>query len=80
MTTKNRATVVFGTYLRKVRETKSIFSQEALATKAGLHRNFIGILERGEQNPSLLTIAKLAKALEISLADFFAGMPEIPLE
>lgn len=54
--------------IRKLREEKGI-SQEKLAFKAKIHRNYLGSLERGEQNPSYLVLFKLSKALEIDLSD-----------
>lgn len=45
---------------------KRKLSQEKLAELADLHRNYVGVLERGRQNPSLLIIAKLARALEVT--------------
>jgi transcriptional regulator with XRE-family HTH domain len=44
-------------------------SQEALAQKAGLHRTYVGSIERGEQNPSFETLMRLIGALEISLSE-----------
>jgi transcriptional regulator with XRE-family HTH domain len=47
-------------------------SQEALAQKAGIHRTYVGGIERGEQNPSFETVIRLIEALEISLGEFAA--------
>jgi transcriptional regulator with XRE-family HTH domain len=44
-------------------------SQEELAHESGYHRNYIGILERGEKSPSLRTLFNLAGALTISPSD-----------
>lgn len=44
-------------------------SQEALAHKAGLHRTYVGSIERGERNVSLDNIYVLAAALDLSPAD-----------
>jgi transcriptional regulator with XRE-family HTH domain len=44
-----------------------------LAERAGLHRTYIGDIERGARNLSLENIEKIAKALQISISELFAG-------
>jgi len=61
----------FGEKVRKQRKQKKL-SQEALAEKAGLHRTYIGMIERAEKNITLINIEKIANALEISIKDFFS--------
>ena len=64
----------FGTTLRKLREERG-YSQEELAERAGLHRNYVGGVERGERNVALENIVKLARALSFSPRDLFADFP-----
>jgi len=54
----------FGKRLKKLREEKD-WTQEELADKAGMHFTYIGQIERGVRNPSLVNLYKLAKALGI---------------
>jgi transcriptional regulator with XRE-family HTH domain len=58
----------FGERIRDLRKQKSV-SQEDLAFKAGVHRTYIGMIERGEKNITLENINKLAIALDISIGD-----------
>ncbi|MCU0518228.1 MAG: helix-turn-helix domain-containing protein [Oscillatoria sp. Prado101] len=63
----------FGEQVRNFRKARGL-SQEELAELAGLHRNYIGGIERGERNVALLNILRLAKALEISPSDLLKGL------
>ena len=63
----------FGGRLRKLREAQSI-SQETLAQKAGVHRTYIGGIERGERNVSLVNIQKIAIALNLSIESLMKGL------
>jgi transcriptional regulator with XRE-family HTH domain len=60
--------------LRKLRDERD-YSQEKLAERAGLHRNYIGGAERGERNVGLENIVKLARALSVSPRELFADFP-----
>ncbi len=60
----------FGSRLRQLRDERG-YSQEALAERAGLHRNYVGGVERGERNVALENIVKLAKALSVKPGDLF---------
>lgn len=62
--------VEFGKHLRKLRLEKG-WTQEELADKAGMHFTYIGQIERGIRNPSLVNLEKLAKALGISSGKLF---------
>jgi transcriptional regulator with XRE-family HTH domain len=63
----SKATLIkFGTKVREER-LKLGFSQEELAARAGVHRTYIGMIERAEKNITLGNIEKIAKALNISL-------------
>ena len=53
---------VFGERVRKARH-KLDLSQEELAEECGLHRTYVGSVERGERNVSLLNIVAIARAL-----------------
>lgn len=66
----------FGAVLRSLRISKSL-SQEAFAFKCGLHRTYIGSIERGERNISLINIETICEALEISASQFFVEIEKI---
>jgi len=65
----------FGTRVRDLRR-KAGLSQEALALSAQLDRSYIGGVERGERNVSLVNIHKIAKALRVKPDALFKGVPD----
>lgn len=54
----------FGAAVRRHREAKKL-SQEALADLIGIHRTYVGGIERGERNPTLTMIERIASALDL---------------
>ena len=60
----------FGLRIRELRNSKN-WSQEELAEHSGFHRTYIGMIERGERNPSLINISKLAQTFQINLKELF---------
>lgn len=65
---------LFGKAIRALREERG-YSQEELAERANLHRNYIGGVERGERNVALENIVKLARALSVRAKDLFESLP-----
>jgi transcriptional regulator with XRE-family HTH domain len=63
----------FGLAVRRRREALGI-SQEELAEKAGIHRNYCGEVERGKRNVALLNMAKIARALGVPLSQLVQGI------
>lgn len=70
METKDKTLVRFGKVVREFRKKEGL-SQEQLAFKAELHRTYIGMIERAEKNITLLSIEKIAKALDLKIIDLF---------
>lgn len=67
---KETVLVDFGKKIKELRSLKKI-SQEELADLAGVHRTYIGMIERAEKNITLLNIEKIANALNINIKDLF---------
>ena len=65
----------FGERVRALREQAGL-SQEALAAKAGIHRTYVGGVERGERNLSLKNIVRLAAALGVHPRALFDSIEE----
>ena len=63
----------FGEQVRKLRKVRNL-SQEDLAELSGLHRTYIGGIERGERNVSLINIVRIARALEVLPSELLVGL------
>lgn len=63
----------FGRRVRELRERAGL-SQENLADQAGLHRTYIGGIERGERNVGLLNLCRLARALKVLPSVLLEGL------
>jgi transcriptional regulator with XRE-family HTH domain len=62
------ARLIFAKNLRKLRQSRSL-SQEKLAELSGLHRTYIGSVERGERNISIDNMERIAMALHVEIPD-----------
>lgn len=62
----------FGARMRRLRKTRGL-TQEALAFASGLDRSYLGAIERGEKNVSLINIERIAGALGVGAGELFTG-------
>jgi transcriptional regulator with XRE-family HTH domain len=67
------ALIEFGGRVRAIRE-RAGYSQEGFAERTGLHRTYVGSVERGERNVSLRNIIRLAEALGVDPAQLVKGL------
>ena len=63
----------FGAAVRQLREELGL-SQEAFAALVGIHRTYIGGIERGERNPTLTMIVRIAEALKVPPENLVRGV------
>lgn len=69
----------FGRRVRRARQAVGL-SQEELAHRSGLHRTYVGSVERGERNIGLLNITTLATVLDVDASIFVDGLWRAPAE
>ena len=70
VTTQEKAQKHLGAVIRKKRQAQNL-SQESFADICGVHRTYMGAIERGERNISLLNIRRIASALNLKPSDLF---------
>lgn len=73
MSSRPRSLTLFGQNVRRLRAVSG-FTQERLADKADLDPTYISGIERGVRNPTLAIIARLARALGVSLSELCKGV------
>ena len=73
MKDKNPILLKFGANLRHLRK-KAAISQEDLALLADLDRSYVGGLERGERNPTVLSIVRLCEPLNVTADKLLEGV------
>ena len=61
--------------LRRIRVMRGI-SQDNLALEANVERSYVGYLERGNKNPTVTTLEKIAEALSCDISEFFVSMAD----
>jgi transcriptional regulator with XRE-family HTH domain len=71
VTRRSLEETALGEAIRELRHEAGI-SQEALAFRCGLHRTYVGGIERGERNPSFRNLVKLAGALDVAPSELLA--------
>ena len=62
--------LAFGQRVQELRKKRNL-SQEQLADMAGVHRTYIGMVQRAEKNITLRNIKKIAKALDVNIKELF---------
>ena len=67
---KKEILIKFGQKVRSERINLDL-SQEELAARAGVHRTYIGMIERAEKNITLVNIDKISNALGLNISDLF---------
>lgn len=65
-----------GRRIRELRESAGVSSQEGLAERAGVHRTYVGRLERGETGVTVEALAAIIAPLGVGLAEFFQPFAE----
>lgn len=70
---KSNTLIKFGEIVRKKRQEQGL-SQEDFAELVGVHRTYVGMIERAEKNITLLNIEKIAQAFDISMSELLENL------
>ncbi len=68
---QHRALIQLGLNIRRIREESTKFSQDTLALEVDLSENQIRRIEKGQTNPTVKSLLKIAKALKVDIKDLF---------
>lgn len=68
-----RIAILVGNRVKELRISRN-YSQEVFADKIGIHRTYMGAIERGEKNITLVTAKKIAEGLEITISELLSGI------
>lgn len=74
---KDPTLIEIGDRIQRLRQAKGI-SQEDLAHQAGLHRTYLGMVERGERNITIINLLRITTALDIDAALIVSGLAKEP--
>ena len=74
--TPNPQIVELGKIVRRRREAMNL-TLEGLAERSGLSSNYIGMIENGKRDPSLMTVSALAKGLDVEPGELFGPVPKL---
>jgi transcriptional regulator with XRE-family HTH domain len=66
----------FGLILQRIRRERGL-TQSQLSDQSGYHRNFIGLMERGEKSPSLRTFFDIAATLQVRPSDILVKVERL---
>ncbi len=69
---QNNISEVIASNIKKFREERGL-SQEKLAADSGLHRTYIGMVERCEKNITVISLEKIASALNVEITELIHG-------
>lgn len=70
---RDKITKAVGQRIRELRQQQGL-SQEELAARCGLHRTYVGMVERAEKRISVVALAKFAEALDTTMSDLLEGL------
>lgn len=77
MSQPDRVLSSLGVVLARIRRERGL-TQESLSEATGVHRNYIGGIERGERSPTVETVSVLADSLGVSLGELFTQADPVP--
>lgn len=71
----NQLQILVGLRIKELRDAEGV-SQENFAHRAGLDRSYLASIEVGKRNVTLTSLAKIAGGFDLSLSEFFEGIPK----